>query len=142
MRGRPWPFDFQRQKQTKAFPMPANQRVGLNDRQGFAPRQQLRNFVGAITRRGWRWRSTRKANCLRRKRFSAAKAQRDRRLALTNLTTSSRRSNSVSSSLDTESNVGIGTGTHTYGRCCHPTAGIATYEIIADHTQRIAHARR
>ena len=64
MRGRPWPFDFQRQKQTKAFPMPANQRVGLNDRQGFAPRQQLRNFVGAITRRGWRWRSTRKRQLL------------------------------------------------------------------------------
>ena len=64
-------------------------------------------FVAALGRRGRTWRSLYKANCLRRKRFSAAKAHRGRKPAVTSRMASSPKSTNVPSRLDKQSKVGI-----------------------------------
>ncbi len=64
-------------KQPKSFPMPPNQRVRFHDAQSrpsIEKRHPLRKHK-AIERRGFCFRSTYIASCLRRNRFSAAKLE-------------------------------------------------------------------
>ena len=65
------------------------------------------NLAAALGRRGWTWRSRYSANCLRRKRFSAARTHPGRRQSRMNLKASSSRSKMVGSRLERRSNVGI-----------------------------------
>ena len=72
-------------ERAKGLPVPSEESPGLEDRQdltpGEAPSQQNQPEPHGIRRgRGCTCRSRYKANCFRRKRFSAARAVRDRRL--------------------------------------------------------------
>src|SRR5258706_11979407 len=65
------------------------------------------NRVASLARRGLTLRSRYRAICLRRNRFSSARAKWGRRLSLMNLRASSNRSRAVSSRLDMETSFGI-----------------------------------
>lgn len=89
-RGRVHGLDLERQNSRKPFRCHRMKVSGLTT--GRTSRQANRlesktkvNFVAGFARRGLTWRSRYRASCLRRKRFSAAKALRLRRVNRTNL---------------------------------------------------------
>ena len=80
-------------EEAKGLSVPPEEGCGPNDRQGLAPEKAPRNKTNPIrtgpdARWGWTWRSRYKASCFRRKKFSAARAIRERRLAPRNRTRS------------------------------------------------------
>src|SRR5215831_12055491 len=89
--------------------------------------------AAGFARRGSTWRSRYKDNCLRRKRFSAARRHRGCRLALTSLGESSHRSNVVRSSLKKGSSFGMHDRIAQPGHRVTKACEIATYRIIAEH---------
>ena len=112
IRGRPRTFDFHLQSSRKPRRCQRTKVSGLTTVRASRHANSLEshtrvNLVAAFARRGLTLRSTYKANCLRRKRFSAAKAHRGRRLLRTNLRVSSKRSDMVSTTLDRESSFAI-----------------------------------
>lgn len=124
MRGRPRGLDFQRQNRRKTFRCHRMRVSGLTmvgaSRYTNSLESHTRvNLVAGFTRRGLTLRSRYKANYLRRKRFSAARAHRDRRLTLMHLRASRTKSNMVSSTLDRQSSSGINDGIAHPGRCRH-----------------------
>lgn len=89
-------------KQPQALPMPADEGVGLNQGQSLSPANSLEsnarlNLVTRFARRGSTLRYRWKANCLRRKRFSAARGTLRFQAGADEPQASSNRSNTVSS---------------------------------------------
>jgi hypothetical protein len=107
-RGRPRGFDLHFQNSRKPFRCQRMKVSGLTTVRASRQANSVDsntglNLVAGRARRGLTLRSKYKANCLRRKRFSAAKAHRGRRLAWMNLRASRNRSTMVSSRLGRES---------------------------------------
>ena len=108
-RGRPRRCDFHLQNSRKPFRCQRMKVSGwtIVRARRHANRRESSTRVSrlaSVTRRGFILRSRYRANCLRRKRFSAARAQCGRRLSLMNLMASSNRWSSRS---DRESRGGI-----------------------------------
>lgn len=112
IRGRPRAFDFHLQNSRKPFRCQRISVSGLTtvraSRHANILESKTRvNFVAAFARRGLALRSRYNANCLRRKRFSAAREHRGLRLDQISLGASRNRSNIVPNTLDRKSSFGI-----------------------------------
>ena len=143
IRGRPRALDFHLQNSRKPFRCQRIKVSGLTTVRASRHANNLEsntrvNLADAFARRGLTLRSRYKANCLRRKRFSAAKAHRGRRLCLMKLRVSSKRSNMVSSTLDRKSSFGIKERIAYPGPCRHFRVWIGASGIITDDNGGVA----
>jgi hypothetical protein len=136
-RGRPRGFDFHLQNSRKPLRCHRMKVSGLTkvraSRHANRPESNTRvNRVASLARRGLTWRSKYKANCLRRKRFSAASAFRERSVRRMNLRPSGSKSWTVWNRRRTERRVCIHFRFADTASGCHRLTEIGRYGIIAE----------